>query len=107
MDNKEQVVQECIWECRKTKIELEHDVLLHEMDVALVGLGGLPLTIITLIIQLDLWKNPILPFLMLGFAGGIIFFWYLRDDRKEKIVAKEKELDALMSEMVDAKTKKP
>ena len=86
---------EHIWECRKTKIELEHEVLLREMDVILVALAGFPITIVTIILQFELWNNSTLMIIAIfSLVLGIIVFDDLRSNKKEKIVAKQKELEA-------------
>jgi hypothetical protein len=100
-------VLECYWECRKTKIELEHEVLLREMEAIFVAMAGLPVTFATLILQFDLWKNGLL--LLSIIATLIIIIVYLddyRSDRKSRIEAKERELDALVIEMFDLAEKK-
>lgn len=99
MNNKE-VVQECVWECRRTKIELEHEVLLREMEALLIGIVGLPIAVFTLAFQFQVWQNPT-NFLALGLVTIALFFFmeFYREDRKEKITAKEKELDSLILEM--------
>lgn len=102
MSDKEATL-ECIWECRRTKIELEHEVLLREMDACLIALAGYPMTVVTLILQFELWKNSVTmtPALM-AFAIGTLFFDYLRSDRKEKVIAKQKELDKLILEIIES-----
>lgn len=107
MNNKE-VVQDFIWECRKTKIELEHEVLLREMEVALVAMFGLPITTITLVLQFDLWQSP--PITLVAFllmAMGIVYIDDFRSTKKEMIKAKENDLDKLILEINESCKVKP
>jgi hypothetical protein len=98
MNNKEVVL-----ECRKTKIELEHELLMKEMEVALIAMAGLPITAITLILQFQVWRDTTLMVLSIMFlAIGIVLLDDLRSDRKDKIIAKQKELDALILELTNA-----
>ena len=91
-------VQQCIWDCQRAKIELEHEVLLREMDVALAGLAGTPIAVVSLLIQY--WNNSVaVTVLIMILATGLVFFNLLREDRKEKILAKQRELDELLMEM--------
>jgi hypothetical protein len=91
-------VQQCIWDCRKAKIELEHEVLLREMDVALAGLAGTPIAVVALLIQYS--NSPVVVLgLLLILAIGLGSFYYLSEDRKEKILKKQQEIDALVTEM--------
>jgi UDP-N-acetylmuramyl pentapeptide phosphotransferase/UDP-N-acetylglucosamine-1-phosphate transferase len=93
-----------VLECRIAKIELEHEVLLREMEVALVGMIGLPVTAVTLILQFALYQNGLLFLISLLLSVmGLVFLDDYRSIRKEKIVAKEKELESLMVEL----TKEP
>lgn len=99
MSNRE-VVQECVWECRRTKIELEHEVLLREMDVALVGMAGLPIAVVTIALEFQLWQNASIMMLLTFFSVVfLVLMEALRSDRKEKLVAKQKELDTLILEI--------
>jgi hypothetical protein len=92
--------QEYIWECRKTKIELEHEVLMREMDVALLGLGGLPIAIAGILFQYNLWQYPTPMLLLMLLASiGLTVLENLRENKKEAVVSKERELDALISEI--------
>jgi hypothetical protein len=93
-----------VLECRIAKIGLEHEVLLREMEVALVGMVGLPVTAITLILQFVLYQNGLLFLiaLLLPIAGEVYLDDY-RSERKEKILSKEKELDALIVELTNVK----
>jgi hypothetical protein len=92
--------KDVVLECRIAKIELEHEVLLREMDVILIGIAGLPVTILTLILQFELYKNGLL-FLtsLLLLVIGLGYLNDYRTDRKEKLLAKEKELDTLILEI--------
>jgi len=99
MNNKEVVL-----ECRKTKIELEHELLMKEMEVTLIAMAGLPITAITLILQFQIWRDTGFMILLIMFlAIGIILLDDLRSDRKDKIIAKQKELDALIVELTRIK----
>jgi hypothetical protein len=99
MNNKD-VVQESVWECKRTKIELEHEVLLREFDALLIGLVGLPIAVVTIAFQFQAWQNStILLFLGIFTIASFLVMDQMRVDTKEKIVAKEKELDALIVEM--------
>jgi hypothetical protein len=106
--NNEKVVQESVWDCRRTKIELEHEVLLREMEAVLIGIVGLPIAIITIAVEFKLWQNAS-SLLALGFFTIIVFLSMeaFRSDRKEKIVAKEKELDALVLEITKSNGQVP
>lgn len=95
---KKDAIQECIWGYRRTKIELEHEVLLREMDAALAGLAGTPIAVVALLIQY--WGNTIaVTVLIMILAIGLVLFNLLREDRKEKILTKQKEIDTLIAEM--------
>lgn len=91
---------EVVLECRIAKIELEHEVLLREMEVVLVGMIGLPISATTLILQFELYQNgAIFLIALLISVMGLAYMDDYRSDRKDKIVAKEKELDALVLEI--------
>jgi Ca2+/Na+ antiporter len=98
MSNK--AAQQCVWECRRTKIELEHEVLLREMEAALIGLIGIPIAVVTIAFQVEVWQNQA-ALLTLAFIAIVlsILLDSFRSDRKEKIVAKQKELDDLITEL--------
>ena len=101
--NNKKVVQESVWECRRTKIELEHEVLLREMEALLIGIIGLPIAIVTIAFQFQVWQSISLVW-TLAYIAIVLFvvMAFLISDRKEKIIAKEKELDALILEISKA-----
>jgi hypothetical protein len=106
--NNKQVVPDFCWECRKTKIELEHEVLLREMEVTLVAMIGLPITTITLVLQFTLWQSPpttLIAFLLM--AMGIVYLDDYRSTKKEMIKAKENELDKLILDINESSKGKP
>lgn len=92
--------EEVVLQCRMTKIELEHEVLLREMEVVLVGMVGLPISAITLILQFGLFQNGLI-FLIASLVTimGLVYLNDFGSERKDKMVAKEKELDALILEL--------
>jgi hypothetical protein len=96
--------QDIVLECRVTKIELEHELLLREMEAILVAMVGIPISAITLILQFGIYHNALI--LLMSALITIMGLTYLddyRSDRRDKLIAKEKELDALIIEL----TKKP
>ena len=98
--------KDVVLECRIAQIELEHEVLLREMEIALIGMIGLPVTAITLILQFALYQNGLLFLVscLLPLMGWVYLDNY-RSERKEKIVAKEMELESLTVELT--KSPKP
>lgn len=97
--------QECVWECRKTKITLEHEVLMREMDALLIGEVGIPITTVTLILTSEI--DRVLAIIICALLATVmVFFDYLRSDKKEKIVKKQKELDCLIAQIEEESIEK-
>ena len=100
--------KDVVLECRIAKIELEHEVLLREMEVALVGMVGLPVTAVTLILQFVLYQNPAIMVLsLLALATGLVLLEDYRSERKDKLTKKQQELDALANELTVKRTATP
>lgn len=93
-------IDELAYQLRKAKIEMEHEVLLKEMEIILVSEAGFPITILGLVASLgfNLSLSEIL--MVSGFTAIVtgLIDWY-REKKKEAIKAKQLELDNLLKEL--------
>lgn len=98
------------YQLRKAKIELEHSVLLKEMEIALTSEVAIVIAVFGSVISLNFYdfynlqRNLLFIIGLAAIIGGIIENY--REDRKEKIALKQAEIDDLLSKIAEQQKKK-
>ncbi len=93
-------INEIAYQLRKAKIEMEHAVLLKEMEIALVSEAGFPISIIGLVVSLGIYFSVPNILMIVGFTSivtGLIDDYRIK--KKKEIMAKELEIDSLLHEL--------